>query len=169
MSELTTIHSKKGLHSQNSANGDAGWPQPLLELLARQQGMVDQLVELAQSQARLIAANHTDQLLAVLSRRQALIDEFTASQSDLNRLTQGLDARRETISTEQRDQIKSLIGTIGQRLAQVMRHDEQDQAALKTNRQQIKHELSTFPAARQARTAYLGTSASNTHFADQRG
>lgn len=144
------------------------WPQSLLELLERQQGMVDQLVELAQSQASLIAGSHTDRLLEILTRRQSIIDEFTASQSHLTELTRGLDHNLDTVATLDRDRIKSFISEIGQRLALILDRDEQDQASLRTQSSQIKQELNSLGTARQARHAYQGTSATN-RFADRHG
>jgi len=144
------------------------WQQELLDLLQRQQQMADQLVQLAQSQASLIADSHTDGLLELLTRRQAIIDDFTSSQSQLTELTRGLDQRLELVPPADRDRIKSLIGEIGQRLALILDRDEQDQASLRTHRSQIKQELSSMGTARQARHAYQGRAATN-RFADRRG
>jgi hypothetical protein len=145
------------------------WPQSLIELLERQHTMVDRLVELAQAQSALIAESSTDRLLELLAKRQAVIDEFTQSQGDLSELTHGLDERLERVSADQRDHIKSVINLIGERLAQVMRRDEEDQAALRSNRQQVRNELTSMGAARQARSAYLGGPSESTRFSDRRG
>ena len=145
------------------------WPQSLLDLLERQQHIVDQLVTLAESQADLITDRRTDRLLDLLSRRQALIDAFTASQHELTELTQGLNERLRGVSTVQRDRIKSLIDDIGHRLSLVMRRDELDQGLLRTSRDEIKQELVNTGAARQARAAYLPQRLGTNCFADQRG
>jgi hypothetical protein len=145
------------------------WPQSLIGLLERQRVMVDRLVELAQSQSALIAESSTDRLLELLAERQGVIDEFTASQGTLSSLTQGLDERLENVSAEQRDHIKAVINVIGERLSQVMKRDEQDQAALKSNRQQVRRELTDIGTARTARSAYLTGAPSSNRFADRRG
>lgn len=145
------------------------WPQPLIDLLERQQGLVDKLVRLAESQSSLIAASSTDQLLSLLAERQAVIDEFTASQGELAELTHGLDERLEDVDPGQRDAIKSLIGVIGERLGQVMRRDEADQASLRSNRNQVKQEIASMGAARTARNAYSAGGGVSNRFADRRG
>jgi hypothetical protein len=149
------------------------WADELLDLLSRQQTMVDRLAELADSQAALIAASRTDELLNVLAQRQSLIDEFTASQSRLSVLTGHLDARLAQVEAPQREQIQNRLNAIGERLASVMRRDEDDQARLKAGRDVIRSEMSSMGAARQARHAYVTTpvaaSTSNNRFADRRG
>jgi len=149
------------------------WPADLLDLLLRQQVMVDRLSQLADSQAELIAAARTDELLNVLSQRQALIDEFTASQSELSELTGQLDRRLAQVEPSQREQIQTRLNLIGERLASVMRRDEDDQARLKAGRDAIRTEMTSMGTARQARQAYVTTpataSTSNNRFADRRG
>jgi hypothetical protein len=145
------------------------WPDSLLAVLERQQQVVDELAGLASAQAPLIAEGRSDRLLELLSKRQALIDEFTSGQSELGDLTRGLEQRLEGIEASQRERIRSLISQIGARLAQVLQRDEQDQAALRAGQSAIKHELSSLGTARQARTAYLGPAHAGNRFADHRG
>lgn len=144
------------------------WPHALLDLLHKQRVMVDELAQLAESQAALIAESHTDRLLDLLARRQILIDQFTASQVEVAGLTTGLDHRLESVSAAQRDRIKTLISEISERLAHIMRRDEQDQVSLCSTRDLIKNEMSSLGTARQARSAYVGSPAMN-RYADQRG
>jgi len=145
------------------------WSRSLLELLERQHVDVKELATLAESQSALFAVSHTDRLLDLLARRQTLIDEFTASQSRLAELTGGLDQKLDSVDPINRDRIKALIAQIGERLAEVMQRDEQDQASLKASRQHVKQELASLDTARQARSAYHGAPAASNRFADQRG
>ena len=123
---------------------------------------------MAQSQSTLIAQGSTDRLLDLLSQRQIIIDQFTATQTQLGEMTQTLDRHMDRASNPQQEQIKRLMGDIGEQLTQIMRCDERDQAALCTSRDQIKQELSTMGTARQARSAYR-PAVQDTRFADRRG
>src|SRR5688572_20233063 len=116
------------------------WPQSLIDLLSEQEGLVNQLVDLARRQAGLIAEGRTDHLLGLLADRQRLIDQFTSSQELLTELTQGLEQRLQSVASLERDSIRRLINTIGERLAEVMKCDEQDQATLQAGRDAVKQE-----------------------------
>ena len=147
----------------------ACWPQSLIDLLEQQHALVDQLDQLAKRQAEFIERCATDQLMDLLGRRQNLIDQFTSSQGELARLTQGLDDRLQQATAAQRDRIKGLIADIGERLAGVMQRDEQDQASLRSSRDAIKQELSSLGHARQARGAYVNAKGHQPRFADRKG
>ena len=75
--------------------------------------------------------------------------------------------------TAQREQIQGCLNVIGERLASVMRRDEDDQARLKAGREAIRTEMTSMGTARQARQAYVTTpatsSAVNNRFADRHG
>ena len=146
------------------------WFEELLDLLQRQRSMVLELAALADSQAELIAHSRTDGLLDVLAKRQILIDEFNACQAPMAKLTHRLDERLAEVATPDRDKIKSLIGIIGEKLAHIMQRDEHDQDSLRGSRDNIKQELSSLGAARQARSAYVtDTRGSTNRYADRRG
>src|SRR5436190_8256577 len=139
----------------NEPSNSTRWPQTLIDVLERQHVLVDQLDGLAMQQAEFIEKNATDQLMSLLSRRQNVIDEFTGSQNELAKLTQGMDERLQEATAVQRDRIRSLIGEIGSRLAGVMQRDEVDQESLRSSRNAIKQEMSALGNARQARGAYI--------------
>jgi hypothetical protein len=148
----------------------SSWVESLLDLLHRQRAMVLELAALADSQAELIAHHSTDGLLDVLAKRQILIDEFNACQGPMAQLTHRLDERLADVPSGQRDQIKSLIGVIGEKLAHVMKLDERDQHSLRGSRDVVKQELATLGTAKQARSAYQpSATASTNRYADQRG
>jgi flagellar biosynthesis/type III secretory pathway chaperone len=140
----------------------------LLEILRQQHDMLNRLAEMVRSQSNMIADGRIDQLLSLLANRQSLIDQFTASQSQMSELTRNLDERLESASGETRDEIRALIQEIGELLSQVMQSDQQDQARLEAGKNRIKQELSSTGAARQARNAYMASD-SKPKFADGRG
>lgn len=147
----------------------SNWLHTLLTLLEQQRSMVNDLVALAQSQAALIAEGKTDRLLDLLAKRQAIIDGFTTSQSQLAELTGGMDERMDGTPPHERDRIKSLINEIGERLSQVMKRDEEDQKLLRSSRDQVVQEISKLGTAKQAHGAYRTNVSPTTRFADQRG
>jgi hypothetical protein len=150
-----------------TADSQEQWPQPLIDVLVRQRILVDELSGLAQRQAALIADGRAEHLMELLGRRQTVIDQFTASQSLMADLTRDLDARLRTVTSQQRDLIRSLIASIGDRLADIMKRDEHDQAALRSGRDQVRRELTALGAGRAARSAYLAGPASNPRLADR--
>ncbi|UCD76357.1 MAG: flagellar export chaperone FlgN [Phycisphaerales bacterium] len=155
--------------TETPPNPSTAWSQSLIDVLGRQQALVDQLVPLARQQADLIAAGETDALLGLLGRRQQLIDELTGSQQQLGDLTEGLDQRLAALPREQAERIRSLIDHIGECLSDVMERDEQDQKSLEASRREVKKEISDVGAAKKARNAYMQAKAVDNRFADQRG
>ena len=147
----------------------ADWSTSLIELLQEQHSLVDELASLAQQQSQLIEGARTDELLALLTRRQRIVDRFASTQDELGQLTENLEARIQTLSEGQRTNIQSLLGSIGERLSEVMQRDEEDQQALQAASGQARENLASFDASRQARQAYLSGKAVNNRFADQRG
>jgi hypothetical protein len=145
------------------------WPDELMDVLNQQHALVDELSDLADRQAELIRDGQTDALLSLLTQRQGIIDRFAGTQADLGRLTENIEARLQTVDETTRRTVQRLLADIGERLAEVMQRDEQDQQALEAARSATSHEIGSLGAARQARRAYLGGRAVNNRFADQRG
>ena len=145
------------------------WHESLVELLEAQQGIMNELAGLAEHQSQLIEQARTEDLLGLLTRRQQLIERFTATQNDLGELTEDLDARMQALTVERREQIQNLLQNISQHLGQVMACDERDQASLEQARNTSRQRLSAVDSGRQARNAYLGSRTATTRFADRKG
>lgn len=154
-------------------NDVAPWPDALIEVLERQQGLVEQLASLSQAQGSLISERRTDHLLQLLSQRQELIDEFTVCQAQMSAMSQDLDRRMTAAAAPQRERIRTLIASISLRLREVMQRDHDDQAALHGGRDATLAEMTGLDAARVARTAYGPTvpnaALGGSRFADHRG
>ena len=140
----------------------------LLKLLERQQALVEQLAGLADRQRALIDTADTDRLLAVLAQRQGIMDQFTAGQDSLARLT---EAARRAGATEpaMQQRIGELIEDITSRLAQIMRHDEQDRSLLGASRDRAGEALTGLSVAKEARRTYLRARTVNNRFSDRHG
>ncbi len=140
----------------------------LIKLLERQQALAEQLAGLADRQATLIDARDTDDLLVLLTHRQRIMDQFTAGQDSLARLSEA--ARRAQPPPSDTDQrIGTLIEDISDRLTGIMRLDERDRDLLEANRDSIGEALTGLATAREARQAYLNARAVTNRFADRRG
>ena len=140
----------------------------LIKLLERQQALAEQLAGLADRQATMIDTRDTDGLLMLLTHRQRIMDQFTAGQDSLARLSEA--ARQvEPSSPEMHQRIGTLIEDISDRLTTIMRLDERDRDLLETNRDSIGEALNGLAVAREARQAYLGGRAITNRFADRRG
>ncbi len=140
----------------------------LIKLLERQQALVEQLAGLADRQRALIDTADTDRLLAVLAQRQGIMDQFTAGQDSLARLTEA--ARREGATEPAMQQrIGALIEDITSRLARIMRHDEQDRDLLGASRDRVGEALTGLSVAKVARRTYLRARTVNNRFSDRHG
>ncbi len=140
----------------------------LIKLLERQQALAEQLTGLADKQTALIEAGDSDGLLAVLTHRQRIMDQFTAGQDSLARLTDAA-GRDEPAVPAIRDRIGTLIEDISDRLTDIMRVDETDRTTLVAGRDRIGEALSDLTTAREARHAYLRAVSVTNRFADRRG
>ena len=145
------------------------WPDSLIDLLQRQEKIVNKLFDLAKYQGQLIESKSTDPLLGLLSQRQKLIDEFTRMQGELSHLTEGRGEQLRDLDSPMRNRIQSLIDEIGESLNRVMARDDEDRKALEDARGQVQEELAATGAAQKARSAYRGAGLVSSQFADQQG
>ena len=140
----------------------------LIKLLERQQALAEQLTGVAEKQTALIEAGDSDGLLAVLTHRQRIMDQFTAGQDSLARLSNAA-CRDEPAVPATRERIDVLIEDITDRLTEIMRADESDRSALDAGRDRIGEALGDLTTAREARQAYLRAVSVTNRFADRRG
>lgn len=155
--------------SETTLEQPGTWPESLIDLLMRQEQIVNKLLDLAKYQGKLIESKSTDPLLGLLSQRQKLIDEFTRMQGELNRLTEGREDQLRGLDTQTRKRIQSLIDDIGNSLNRVMVNDDEDRKALEDAKGQVKADLASTGAAQKARSAYRGAGFVGSQFADQQG
>ena len=141
----------------------------LIDLLVRQEQMVDELGTLAEQQAGLIESARTDALLELLGRRQEVIDRFVASQEELARLTDEARHADDEPDERQRTMIRVLVERIGAGLESVMRCDESDQQTLESERDGTRDAIASVDAGRRARGAYMASTPAPSRFADEQG
>lgn len=150
-------------------NPEDRWPESLITLLEKQQGIVTTLSDLANYQGDLIETKRTEPLLGLLAQRQNLLDEFTGFQGDLGSLTENIEQRMNGVPEHQKLRIQSLIDEIGSHLSRIMQQDREDEKSLVATRDRVKQELAATGMAQHARNAYTKSNVVETRFADREG
>ncbi|MCB9842923.1 MAG: flagellar export chaperone FlgN [Phycisphaeraceae bacterium] len=146
------------------------WVPRISRLLDRQLGLYARLDELSKSQTAHIERDETDELLAVLSRRQSVIEDITKVNEELGpfrdrwqSLSGALDEREKGELRSRLEALESLVDAIAQR-------DDADRRALESRRQRVGTELSGLTRGRGAMNAYQKDSrGAGPKYQDRRG
>jgi hypothetical protein len=141
----------------------------LIEILDRKRELVARLAELARRQESIVRDGRTDTLLDLLGRRQSLIDEMLETQDEFVSLMRRLGPQMDGVPVERRRRIDELVEVIGLGLAEIVKHDDRDRAALKRDRETAHRELHALGSTRRAHAAYAGAATAANRFADRRG
>ncbi len=126
----------------------------LLDLLARQRDLYQELQGLSARQQSIIAQGQTEQLLLVLSERQVLVDRLTAINKDLAPLRGRMSELTDGASEDTRMRIRGLVDEVQQLLASIIDRDEQDRRHLEASKASVGQELSRVNTAPAAINAY---------------
>jgi flagellar biosynthesis/type III secretory pathway chaperone len=143
-------------------------PATLLELLQQQRDLYEQLHQLSEQQSQLIAEGQTDQLLNVLSQRQAMVEQLTQINSRLSPYRDHWSEVAERLPGGDRDRLRRLLDEVQHLLQAILDRDESDRAQLETARQRVGERLEQSPRAGMARKAY-GQAGANARFTDSQG
>lgn len=145
------------------------WVPRIARLLDRQLGLYARLDELSKSQTAHIERDETDQLLAVLSRRQSVIDDITKVNEELGPfrdrwgvLSSSLDERDRRELRERLEALETLVDSISQR-------DEADRQLLESRRRHVGHEMESLTRGRGAVHAYQKDPRNAPRFQDRQG
>lgn len=144
----------------------------MLGLLAEQRDLYRQLKILSDQQARCIREGSTEQLLSVLSERQAVIDALSRSNARLAPYRDRWGDLTSSAAADQRRQVREALDEIERVLREVVEQDERDRVELKGVQQQIGAQLSQVNQAGRAIKAYGPNHKNNTRiptFTDRRG
>lgn len=126
----------------------------LIERLSEQCGLFGQLIELAGRQRMLIDESRTDELLALLGRRQQLVDR-------LQRVGAAMEPYRNRWSTfmaglpdEARHRIRELLDELARSQQQVAAIDARDSELLRDSQQQLLQQTGRIQQTSTALRAY---------------
>lgn len=145
--------------------------QTMLGLLLGQRDLYRQLKTLSDQQTHCIREGSTEQLLAVLSERQSVIESLSRANIELAPYRDRWDDLTPSATPEQRQQVREAVNEIERILAEVVEQDERDKTDLLSAQQQIGAQLSQANKAGRAIQAY-GSTQTNTKppiFTDRQG
>ena len=131
----------------------------MLSLLAGQRDLYRQLKALSDQQTRCIHEGATEQLLSVLSDRQAVIESLSRSNAELAPYRDRWGDLTASAQPEQRRQVREALDEIERVLREIVEQDERDRVELKGVQQQIGAQLSQVGKASRAIKAYGPTTA----------
>ena len=126
----------------------------LIELLKRQQALYQQLQQMGEQQSALVAEGQTEPLIALLGRRQILIDQIAALNRSLEPYRADWDDLIAALGAEQRAAVTSLVNDVQSLLGRIMEQDDRDRAALQDAQSRIGGELKKVNRGHQAAAAY---------------
>jgi flagellar biosynthesis/type III secretory pathway chaperone len=129
-------------------------PQTLVDLLTRQRDFYAALGQLSDRQQQIIADGQTEQLLTVLSERQVLIDQLTATNAELAPLRSGMSQVTESAAPAVRQSIRDLVAQVQSMLHDIIQKDEKDRATLEESKARVGRQLSKVRTAPAAIHAY---------------
>lgn len=126
----------------------------LLEMLQEQHGLYHQLQSLSVQQSQSIRDGSTEELLALLSKRQSVIDALSRSNTQVAPYRERWATICEIVEPSQRQQVKQVLDEIEQMLNQVVQQDELDRAELKNVQARIGTQMSQVNQSDRAIRAY---------------
>ena len=126
----------------------------LLDLLTQQRDLYSQLKSLSSQQAQCIREGSTEQLLALLSQRQAVIDGLSRSNLQVAPYRERWPSILGLVDPAQRQRVRAILDEIEQMLNEVVAQDERDRAELKGVQNQIGSQMTQVGQASRAVRAY---------------
>lgn len=126
----------------------------LLDRLNEQHGLYQQLKTLSDQQAGCIRDGSTDQLLAVLSQRQSVIEALSRSNALISPYRERWATLADAAEPAQRERVRDVLNQIERLLNEIVEQDEQDRAELKGVQQRIGTQLDQVGRAGRAIKAY---------------
>ena len=127
---------------------------PLLVLLERQRAEYRALHDMSQQQHDYVACRDGEALLALLGRRQQVIERLTQIDVALSQYRRDWGPVYASLEPADRERADTLLGEINETLAAIMASDREDAEELGEQKQRISSELASVPTSRQVHSAY---------------
>ena len=127
---------------------------PLLVLLERQRAEYRALHDMSRQQHDYVSRRDGEALLALLGRRQQVIERLTQIDAALSQYRRDWGQVYASLEPVDRDHADTLLGEINETLAAIMASDREDAEALGEQKQRISGELASVPTSRQVHSAY---------------
>ncbi|MEX0655183.1 MAG: flagellar export chaperone FlgN [Phycisphaeraceae bacterium] len=143
---------------------------PLVAKLTRQRDCYQQLKQLADRQATLIAEGETEQLLGVLAQRQQLVDELGRLSDDITPYRERWAQLSTSLGEDDRQRVNGLIEEVEALLEAIIAQDDRDRQQLQTAREQVGKQLKQTSHAGKAVSAYrTAPTGASARFTDRKG
>jgi len=142
-----------------------------IQSLERQVALCESLASLTPQQSRLIAARDGDGLVALLAKRQSMIDGIAQEQQNTGSIVEVV-LRGDAVAPAARARVERLISQIQNSLAVIAASDTRDEAEVRARLNDISSELTSSSTAKTARQAYgIGRAdrTSSPRFTDRKG
>lgn len=148
-----------------------------VELTVRKKALVEEFRVLTAGQSKLLVPDKAEELLALIEKKQACINEINSIEAELKRHeegivnTAGLPSRKELkkIYNGKWEVIGKLQGEIIFILREVQRLDEQNRRQLGDEHRKLKKSMASLRARKGSAIAYQGSTApSGGYFVDQK-
>ncbi len=126
----------------------------LAGLLTRQRDLYRELGGLSARQQVLVEASRTEELLAVLTQRQALIDQLTACNKEVAPFRSRLGDIAAAAPEATRAMIRDRVDEVQSLLEEIIGRDEADREKLEASRRRVGDEMKRVDATPAAVNAY---------------
>lgn len=159
--------------TDNTTDRHGSDTQALLDLVARQRDLYQQLRLFSNQQHDYIVNGQTANLLTLLTRRQSLIDELRVVAEKLKPFRESWDEVRAGLSEPHRLKLRALLDETDVLMRDIMERDRADGDQLKTAHASARSRLSKVGTASRAMQAYGATGTatlpSSNRFTDKQG
>jgi chaperonin cofactor prefoldin len=126
----------------------------LLDRLIEQRDLYRQLKSLSEVQAQSVREGSAEQLLGVLSERQAVIDALSRSNAELAPYRERWEALSGSADPGMRQGVREVLADIEKMLNEIVEQDDRDRAELKGVQARIGMQLNQVGQAGRAIRAY---------------
>ena len=139
--------------------------QAFIELLIQQKELYTKLKMMSEKQRELVQQQDAVQLLGVLGARKILVEQLTQLGQQIAPIREQWQQLKDSLQTDQRDQINQLIDQTQDLLADIISADEQDRQQLAADRDTKGAELGSFTQNTTARNAYAANASAGNKYA----
>lgn len=126
----------------------------LIDVVARQRGLYEELKTLADQQASFIAQGDTEKLLSVLSARQTLVDELILLNQRVAPMREAWSSISALVDDDQRDHLNGMLDQVRDLMRGIMEQDERDRGQLEQAMATVSREITATTRAGNAINAY---------------
>lgn len=141
-----TTNQPAGIHCQSDPD--------VLVLLRRQAALFDALGTLSRTQRGAIEEGPADAVIALLARRQQVVEQLTAVAEELEPYRACWQDTRDGLNPDQCAEADRLLGCSEQSLQSILERDDQDRTLLMQAREKAGDELSRIHRSGRALDAY---------------